>query len=152
MDRYRAKAVKQTSFRAGHEKKGGRTKGSENKITTTVKEAILEAIAKYGKDGKGREGMIGYFLSMCEDKALMCRLIEKIMPTQVTGKDGGAIQVFTLPPELLKGLSSEELGALEAVLSKIGSGHLQQTMAAPGGGRAESYAKEIGLDTNATKH
>lgn len=134
------KAPNRTTFEPGHKKRGGRKKGSENKLSASVKECILTAIERYGQDGKGKEGMIGYFFSLCSDKVLMTRLVEKILPMQVTGKDGGAIQVFTLPPETAKHLKPEELAALEKALQVVGG----QVRKVEQEGDADNYAASIG--------
>lgn len=117
---YRRRQRKRTSFKKGVvANPGGRPKGSMNSFPIQVKEAILTAIERYGLDRKGKDGMVGYFFRMCDDMTLMCRLIEKILPLQVTGRDGGAIQVFSLPPEALQGLPPDELLVLERALASV---------------------------------
>jgi hypothetical protein len=48
-----------TTFRPGRKKTGGRKKGSANKLTREISEAILEAGERVGYDGKGRGGLTG---------------------------------------------------------------------------------------------
>lgn len=72
----------------------GRPKGSANKTTTMLKEAILGAATATGKDGSGEDGLMGYcaFLATSEPKAF-ATLLGRVLPMQVTGEDGGPIQV-----------------------------------------------------------
>lgn len=72
----------------------GRTKGVPNKTTALLKEAILRAAELAGEDGEGKAGLTGYctFLAKEEPKAF-AQLLGKVLPMQVTGEDGGALQV-----------------------------------------------------------
>jgi hypothetical protein len=78
------------------ERLGGRAKGTPNKTTVLVKEAILKAAEAAGEDKQGKDGLVGYmtFLAKEEPKAFST-LLAKIIPTQVTGEDGGAIRTIT---------------------------------------------------------
>ena len=49
-------------FVKGHRSTGGRPKGSQNKVSRTVKEALIEA----GNSVGGREGMVGTFKKVAE--------------------------------------------------------------------------------------
>lgn len=71
----------------------GRPKGVPNKTTTALKEAILDAAVGVGEDGGGKGGLTGYLrvLARSEPKAF-AGLLGKVLPLQVTGADGGAIQ------------------------------------------------------------
>lgn len=79
----------------------GRPKGLQNKTTALLKEAILKAAETTGEDGQGKDGLTGYcaFLAKSEPKAF-AGLLGKVLPMQVTGEDGGAVQIvvkkFTL--------------------------------------------------------
>jgi hypothetical protein len=46
----------------------GRKKGTANKFTTDIREALIEAVNRFGRDGKGVDGMVGYLLRNCEKK------------------------------------------------------------------------------------
>lgn len=72
----------------------GRPKGSVNKTTALLKDAILKAAEATGEDQAGKDGLIGYcvFLAKEEPKAF-AQLLGKVMPMQITGEDGGAVQV-----------------------------------------------------------
>jgi hypothetical protein len=50
------------SFKPGHEKQGGRKKGTPNAFSIDYKKAILEAAYRIGNDGNGKDGILGYFL------------------------------------------------------------------------------------------
>jgi hypothetical protein len=59
--------------------------GSKNFITREVKEGIIAACNKIGSDGKGRDGLEGYFEFLGRKfPPQMAGLLRTIMPTQVT--------------------------------------------------------------------
>lgn len=70
----------------------GRPKGSANKTTTALREAILLAAEQAGHDTRGKDGVVGYcrFLATEEPKAF-AQLLGKVLPMQVTGESGGPI-------------------------------------------------------------
>jgi len=73
------------------ERRGGRQKGTPNKSTQAVKDMILEALAqKGGADYLARQAD--------ENPAAFLTLVGKVLPLQVTGSSGGAIEVTWLPP------------------------------------------------------
>lgn len=63
-------------------KTGGRRPGSKNKTTATLKEMILTALHKRGG---------AKYLESVSD-AVFCSLVAKLLPQEVTGKDGGGIK------------------------------------------------------------
>lgn len=68
----------------------GRPKGVPNKTTALLKDAILQAAEKAGGD----KGMVGYL----EDQAnknpnAFMALLGKVLPMQITGADGGPLQI-----------------------------------------------------------
>jgi hypothetical protein len=72
-------------------KTGGRKKGTPNKLTRAIKDAIIEAAELHGKDGKGKDGTVGYMLKLAsEDPRTFAGLLGKAMPIQHegSGKDG----------------------------------------------------------------
>lgn len=83
-------ANKQTGNNAGP----GRPKGSPNKTTAVLKDAIIAAAEATGSDGSGKGKLTGYltFLAKSEPKAF-AGLLGKVLPMQVTGEDGGAVIV-----------------------------------------------------------
>lgn len=74
--------------------KTGRAKGTPNKTTALIKEAIIRAAEAVGEDMNGKGKLTGYckFLARTEPKAF-AQLLGRILPLQVTGEDGGALQV-----------------------------------------------------------
>lgn len=78
---------------AGRKSGPGRPKGTPNRTTAMLKDAILKAAEKAGDKGKG--GLVGYcrFLAREEPKAF-AQLLGKVLPMQVTGEDGGPVQVI----------------------------------------------------------
>lgn len=72
----------------------GRQKGSVNKTTAALKDAILMAAESLGENMNGKDGLTGYlrFLGASEPKAF-AGLLGKVLPMQVTGEGGGALKV-----------------------------------------------------------
>jgi hypothetical protein len=79
------------------ERRGGRKKGTPNKTTKALKDAILLAAEEAGFDGQGQDGLVGYCkaLAVNEPKAF-CALLGRVLPLQVTGEDGGALRIETV--------------------------------------------------------
>jgi len=50
-----------SSFKPGHEKRGGRKRGTPNAFSADYKRAIIEAAYRIGNDGNGKDGVVGYF-------------------------------------------------------------------------------------------
>jgi hypothetical protein len=72
----------------------GRAAGTPNKTTKTLKEAILKAAELSGRDQKGKEGLVGYLRRVAdEDVKAFSGLLGKVLPLQVTGEDGGPVQI-----------------------------------------------------------
>jgi hypothetical protein len=68
-------------------KTGGRRKGSTNKLPSELKEMILTAL--------GDAGGVDYLVARAKDTpAAFLTLVGKVLPLQVTGKDGERL----LPP------------------------------------------------------
>jgi hypothetical protein len=66
---------------AGH-KTGGRTKGTPNKTTALLKDAILEAAVQAGK----KEGLVGYLTRQADDNpAAFLTLLGKVLPLTLQG-------------------------------------------------------------------
>lgn len=87
-----------------------------------MKEAFLHAFNKLG----GSEWL--YQLGK-RDKRAFAALCGKLLPTQVTGKDGGPISIMTEKATAgLAGLSDKELEQLNSILNKIGLANVEQQM------------------------
>jgi hypothetical protein len=68
------------SFKPGHEKVGGRKKGTPNRISADFRTAVLAAADRIGSDGKGKDGMIGYFGYLAERyPAAYCKLVSRFI-------------------------------------------------------------------------
>lgn len=74
--------------------KTGRAKGTPNKTTALLKDAILSAAEQAGGGD-----MTAYLARQAvENPGPFMALLGKVLPMQITGEDGGAIQVTWLPP------------------------------------------------------
>lgn len=73
----------------------GRRKGSVNKSTALLKDAILIAATRAGGEG----GLEGYLTTQAEEepKAFLA-LLGKVLPMQVTGEAGGPLQIVINKP------------------------------------------------------
>ena len=68
----------------GSPKIGGRKKGTPNKTTALLKDAILQAAERAGD----KEGMIGYLTKQAnENPGPFMSLLGKVLPMQVAGTD-----------------------------------------------------------------
>jgi hypothetical protein len=73
--------------------KTGRAKGTPNKTTALLKDAILKAAERAG-DKFGDDGMVSYLEAQAtENPGPFMSLLGKVLPMQVTGADGGAVSV-----------------------------------------------------------
>ena len=69
----------------------GRPKGAKNKATAAIKDMITQALDKAGG--------VDYLVIQSEkNPAAFLTLVGKVLPMQVTGEDGGAIQVVINKP------------------------------------------------------
>lgn len=68
----------------------GRRKGALNKTTALLKDAILRAAEEAG----GGDGLVGYLREQAmANPGPFMSLLGKVLPMQVTGADGGPIEV-----------------------------------------------------------
>ena len=76
-------------------KTGGRQKGTPNKTTTALKEAILAAATEHGNDGMGAGGLQGYLFKVAsEDIKAFAGLLGRVLPMTVDGTGEGGEIVF----------------------------------------------------------
>lgn len=69
----------------------GRPKGSVNKTTALLKDAILKAAEQAG--GGGEEGLVNYLTAQAaESPNAFLSLLGKVLPMQITGEDGGPVK------------------------------------------------------------
>ena len=70
----------------------GRKKGSVNKNTALLKDAIIAAAVKAGN----KQGLIGYLTTQAtENPVAFMGLLGKVMPLQVEGPNGGPVKIIT---------------------------------------------------------
>lgn len=64
----------------------GRVKGTPNKTTALLKDAIIRAAEAAGEDKQGKGGLVGYctYLATEEPKAF-AQLLGKVLPMQIAG-------------------------------------------------------------------
>lgn len=86
-----------------------RAKGTLNRTTRVLKEAILLAAEQVGWDGKGKDGLTGYLrkIAMTDTKSF-CALLAKVLPLQISGPNGGPVRVIS------ENMSTAEAAALYA--------------------------------------
>lgn len=71
-------------------KTGGRKKGAPNKTTALLKDAVLQAAELAGGEG----GLVAYLKAQAAvNPGPFMALLGKVLPMQITGADGGALQV-----------------------------------------------------------
>ena len=98
-----------------HKEAGGRHKGREkgtpNKITRLLKEAIPEALERLGSDGKGKDGIVGFLMvAAVTETAAYLRLLDRLLPYQITGGEGGEIKLkYTNKVEIVARLKERGL-------------------------------------------
>jgi hypothetical protein len=75
-------------FRDGHPKIGGRKKGTPNRFTSDIRDALIEAVNRVGRDGEGDEGMVGYLMaSAMSQRQSILAMLNKAMPSLVNVKE-----------------------------------------------------------------
>jgi hypothetical protein len=73
----------------------GRAKGTRNKTTIMLKDAILTAATLVGQDGRGKDGLVGYLRMLAvKERAVYARLLEKVLPMQLHVEDK-TVPVYT---------------------------------------------------------
>lgn len=79
----------------------GRPKGAPNKTTSLLKEATLMAAEQVGRDGKGKEGLVGFLRTQAakRNNGPFMALLGKVMPLQLTGPDGAELKIIIQGPD-----------------------------------------------------
>ena len=97
----------------------GRPKGSPNRTTRVLKDAILFAAEQAG----GKDGIDGYLKMLAIDYPVaFMGLLGKVLPLQVTGADGGPIQTQEVKHIDASRLTQAERDTLRHLLL-LASGH-----------------------------
>lgn len=74
-----------TRFQPGNP---GKPAGVRHLLNKSVKECILEAAARLGSDGKGRDGLVGFMMSVGRRHPThLLALIGKVLPLQLQAPD-----------------------------------------------------------------
>ena len=71
------------SFKPGHQKLGGRKKGTPNRISGDTKQLLLEVVRYVGSIGNGKDGVVGYYkwLAKCHPKVFLTQLA-RLLPLE----------------------------------------------------------------------
>ena len=83
-------------FRPGNpDGRAGRPKGSQNRYTKLLKEAVIEAAELEGFDGKGKDGVVGLLRKICKkDLKTFAMLMARAMPLQIEGRNDVRVEVL----------------------------------------------------------
>jgi|SRR5271155_4624707 hypothetical protein len=92
---------------------GGRKAGTLNKTTAVLKDAILMAAENAG----GKDGLVGYLQAQAKaTPGPFMALLGKVLPTQLSGPDGGPIQTQDMTTDDMR------VKAMAVFLAKTGGG------------------------------
>lgn len=90
-------------FTKGHTRAptSGRKKGTQNKTTTILKEAIILAAALHGSDGNGTDQLVGYLLNAAEKfPKQYLSLLGRVLPYQVNATIEDTERVYRTQEEV----------------------------------------------------
>jgi hypothetical protein len=80
----------------------GRPKGSTNKTTGVLKDAILKAAILEGEDGKGKGKLTGYLRRVArEDVKAFSGLLGKVLPMTIAGDPNNPMTVTLIREEIV---------------------------------------------------
>jgi hypothetical protein len=83
-DRQRDQLAQPDSYRKRRTKHGGRKPGTPNKMTTELKEAVIEAAQRVGSDRNGKDGLVGYLMRLGQDDTkTFGTLLRAVLPLQI---------------------------------------------------------------------
>jgi hypothetical protein len=81
--RARSEDQRPGSFKKGHQKRGGRQRGTPNKFSAEYKKNIFEAANRVGEDANGTFGIVGYLEWVARHHPrIMCGLLGSVMELQ----------------------------------------------------------------------
>jgi hypothetical protein len=97
----------------------GKPKGAQNKITREMKEAMLRGMAMAGSNGKGKDGVEGYFFHLAWRKPeIFGRLLERLLPFALVGANGGAVQIeYSNREEVIQRMKERNLPVPKSLMS-----------------------------------
>lgn len=111
----RTRPAPKTAFKKGHKKVGGRKKGTPNKFTGDLRQAVLNAFNSVGGES---------YLAHCakKDRRTFVGLLGKLLPTRIGGEKDNplGIELLTQASSGLSKLTDKELATLQAILAKVG--------------------------------
>lgn len=82
----------------GRAKSGGRRKGTPNKTTSVIKDALIAAAEAVGADGNGAGGLTGYLTSLATvEPRAFASLLGRVIPLQVSGPNGEPLAPLVVP-------------------------------------------------------
>jgi hypothetical protein len=86
-DRPHDEVLQSDSCRKRRAKHGGRKPGTPNKMTTELKEAVVEAAQRVGSNLKGKDGLVGYLMRVGQDDPkTFGTLLRAVLPLQINWK------------------------------------------------------------------
>lgn len=72
----------------------GKPKGAVNKISKTIREAVLEAVQPGQCHPEGLKGwLVERALGGIEDRKIFAGVVSRVIPIEITGEGGGAVKV-----------------------------------------------------------
>ncbi|MGQ2185273.1 hypothetical protein ACT4MK_18240 [Bradyrhizobium barranii] len=73
---------------------GGRPKGAQSKIVRDLKEGLIESAIQHGRDGKGRDGLVGFLVHLAVNHPRTHgSLLAKLLPLQVSSDSPAAMAI-----------------------------------------------------------
>jgi hypothetical protein len=75
------------------ERPGGRQKGTPNKVTASLRDAVIHAAATVGEDGNGKNGLEGYLVRIArKDEKTFAGLLGRVIPLHVGGEPDSPLE------------------------------------------------------------
>jgi hypothetical protein len=117
------KPKRNTRFPPGYTPTTRRRKGVQNKITRDIKNGIITAAVRMGRDGKGAGGLIGYFEFLAKKKPIaFAHLLGKLIPLQLDGELGvkvGLTKVNIISVPSAHYLTDDQISGKEPLLDGV---------------------------------
>lgn len=106
-------------FAKGHEKRGGRVQGQQNKITKDLKHATLLAATLHGSDGKGKDGLTGYMFFLAGNHVKsFAPILGRMIPLHIGGTVEHTHKVLKSKDEVVEELKKRGL-LIEGVYERL---------------------------------
>jgi hypothetical protein len=103
-------------FKVGMQKIGGREKGTPNKTTRFLKDAVMLAAELEGRDGNGKDELVGFLRRVAnEDLRAFVMLLGRVLPLQYDSRPDTRVEVtYRSVAEVRKELEARGI-SIEAV-------------------------------------